>query len=157
MCMRCSTEAELYEKEVVPGIGLVRATVDHGEVRAGDWGLVECNDPFFWWRGEILPVPRTVREDAESPIAYLEGEEAIEDRYFDERGKVERMLIPADVGYRVTVGAIEVGYDPKEDGYVAGWIYDRLDEVVRGGVRVETESPPDPRSEDESTPVSASR
>lgn len=134
MCKLCSTEAVLYAKEVLPGVGLARATVRHGSVRPGDWGLVECNDPFLWWRGEIVPVPRTVREDVAVLSQYRPGERELEAQYWKAANSLIRMRVPPRIGYEMTLAAITQGYNPAEDGHLGAWIYDRLSEVVRSGV-----------------------
>ena len=45
MCLQCLTKSDNYGA-CLPGIYLMKSTVDHPEWPLGYWGLVICNDPF---------------------------------------------------------------------------------------------------------------
>jgi hypothetical protein len=142
MCEQCVAKATLYvgpaEERPLPGYSLVRATQDGWSMKKDDWGLVDINDPAYWW--SVTPV--------EDPLAGLTDEQinAMEDgpkdAAFDAAveslseglaGRSVGMLGPDVMAYpridcaiRLYEAAKSVGYDQERDGSFAHWLCHRL-------------------------------
>ena len=149
MCEQCVAQTVLYG-EVVPGFYLVRATVDGGTMKAGDWGLVECNDPFFIWSGEIIADPTEGMTDEE--MNAIDNDDAVhnalEDRFTDGFEPIRFMDTPVSVGWRLIHGAIAQGYDPhpeKDAPPLAAdfpyWLWKRMVMVVEAYGNGEEKTP----------------
>ncbi len=48
MCEQCLVNP-VYFGEPLPGFFLARARRDGNDWKKGDWGLIQCNDPTFYW------------------------------------------------------------------------------------------------------------
>lgn len=74
MCEQCLVNP-LYFGEVVPGWFLIRARRASDDMKVGEWGLVQVNDPAFTWSSKIEPFD-TESEDVlleESPSDFYDG------------------------------------------------------------------------------------
>lgn len=81
MCLQCLTESVTYmteeEQEVFPGWALMQATRDYSdEWLAGEWGLVQRDDPAVTWNGLIYSEP-IHGEDEVTPELYAWDKEVI--------------------------------------------------------------------------------
>lgn len=56
MCEQCIARTNSWG-EVLPGFALIRATADGSIMERGDWGLVQMNDPSFYWPSTPRPDP----------------------------------------------------------------------------------------------------
>jgi hypothetical protein len=54
MCEQCEANTETLIRNVIPGWHLLRATRNGDYMEKGDWGLVNINDPAFYWK--TIPV-----------------------------------------------------------------------------------------------------
>lgn len=129
MCEQCCADTETIG-DVLPGISLVRARKQGSKMKPGDWGLVEGNDPFFIWSGEIVPDPFENLTDDEIN-ACTDEQEAEFDRWGDAYEPFRFMECDPRIGYEMISEAIELGYDPKE-GSVNYWLWCRMAKLVRG-------------------------
>jgi hypothetical protein len=70
MCLQCECEAEVFgtleEQDFLPGYRLQRATKSYfDEWQAGQWGVIQMNDPDFYWTGELIEYDPSKEDDSE--------------------------------------------------------------------------------------------
>lgn len=129
MCMQCVTKSINFEKNLVPGWFLCRATVDaygrsldeEDHVKAGDWGIGRCNDPVAWFVGEPKPdVYFGLKGEAwDKAVNEATPEQKIADDEFMKflDGVDEVLEMSPQNGHSLVKGCIEVGWDPEEGGF----------------------------------------
>ena len=126
MCEQCAAATEDYGNPL-PGLLLVRATRDGNTMKAGQWGLVECDSPFLIFNIEPQPDPAHEMSDAE-----------IEDTddahplwaWLEQAGEFNHvLLVEPRIGHRMIEEAKVQGYTEK-DGYFAHWLFHRMGALV---------------------------
>ena len=117
MCEQCTTEC-LEIGEVIPGIWIIQATKDGNLMKAGYYGLVYCNDPFVVWSEKPYPDPNAIDElcNLENWVAYDIVASAFRDK----------LLLPPETGQLLVESCISAGWDKKEHGCLAFWLYDHM-------------------------------
>ena len=140
MCDQCATEALRYGEEVMPGFWLMKAQKEGARWHAGDWGLVESNDPTVTWTSEPQPSPVYGMTDEQEESWFKENE--------DNRALIETALgfVPDDfrrafdldpgTGYRLVMAGKECGYDPETSGYFVNWLWEHLGEHLKAAAPV---------------------
>lgn len=138
MCQQCTTDAMNYG-EVMPDWFLMRAQKDGNTWKAGQWGLVSCNDPSFTWTSTPTPNPAFGLDD--------EAEEAL--WRANEHNEIGRRIVSTEMpedfkaafaemsplmGYDLVRAAMERGYDPKTSGDLHWWLYDWFGEFLKTAV-----------------------
>jgi hypothetical protein len=122
MCEQCEA-ATVDIGEVVPGFYLVRATRKGHLMLPGQYGLVEQNDPSFFWSSSMTPDPGDDSSDEAAARAYENDLDAVK----------ELELEPAQ-GYRLVEAALRAGYQlagtPNGEGFYS-WLHRRCVELVR--------------------------
>jgi hypothetical protein len=115
MCEQCVAQC-LSLGEVVSGIYLVRATRDGMFMKADQWGLVICNDPFMTWTFTPIKFPP---DDEDLPI---ECEDYRND-FLD-----NCCCFPSE-GYKLGQGCVAAGWNPDEQN-MDFWLMERIGEYV---------------------------
>ena len=135
MCDQCTTEALRYGDEVMPGFCLMKAQKEGVRWHAGDWGLVESNDPTVTWTSEPQPSPVYGMTDEQEEAWFKENE--------DNPALIETALgfVPDDfrnafdldpgTGYRLVMAGKECGYDPETSGFFVNWLWEHLGEHLK--------------------------
>ena len=117
MCEQCMTEC-LDVGEVVPGIWIIQAVKDGNKMKAGDYGLVYCNDPFVIWSKRPYPDP--------DPLDELHDSDGWAIWYKDASDFRDKLLLPPETGQLLVGSCVSAGWDKKEHGDMAYWLYDRM-------------------------------
>ena len=129
MCLSCCVKEDRYG-DILPGIGLMRATVDYFDhMKAGQWGLVISNDPFV-----IFDTP------IEDPYFGMTDEQIdadttvdvnTQDTYYAGLLRFREVLVMSPYeGSTLYCAGLTAGYDP--DKYEFGcWLYDRLAQYIK--------------------------
>ena len=129
MCEQCCAKTESYG-EVFPGWVLVRATVNGMEMRAGQWGLVQFDDPLFiWTETPTILIDRTQLFKEDTP----EYDEAVNEwlAWTDKATAFGRFFhISADLGWHLVESAREKGYSI-DLGPFNEWFFNYLGEWIR--------------------------
>lgn len=130
MCEQCLTDCILWS-DVLPGWSLIQARHDGSEMKKGQWGLLQCNDPDFIWSGR----------PNEDPFAHwsewrvdnsLPEEWATFETWVDQISKFEKELLKArsiDSFFRLGHSARKAGF--KDDQSFASWLLARLGKHIR--------------------------
>ncbi len=106
MCEQCVANAHVWI-DILPGWWLVRAHKDGNEMKAGQWGLLHCNDPSL-----ILTTdPRTNEHDRRCASEVFTGI----------RGQV-----PSHVWFKILDAAKSVGYDKEQQPILEYWLIARI-------------------------------
>jgi hypothetical protein len=110
MCEQCVANAHAWI-DILPGWWLVRAHKDGNEMRAGQWGLMHCNDPSL-----ILATdPRTAEHEdccAHEMFTGLDGRQIYSGYWFS-----------------ILEAAKTVGYG-NDDGTLESWLMQRICKLV---------------------------
>ncbi len=126
MCLQCSTAAETLAKNVLPGFSLMRATQSTEGWQAGQYGLVEMNDPLVVFDGPLLRDPSEGLSD-EAINALSEDAFAEVERFLEAGGALNQQLkVDPVAGYRLTAACMQHGYDPVEGGFLGFWLMNHL-------------------------------
>ena len=133
MCEQCSADTTTIGT-VVPGIILVQAGRDGMEMRAGEYGLVECNDPFIIFSRR--PASDNLHGWTEEQIDALakDSPEWVTQRaWLDAGGEfAEDLQLDPLLGWRIVEACKAAGYDQAVDGGVTHWLYHRMGQLVEG-------------------------
>ena len=127
MCMQCVTRSVLYG-EIFPDWYLVRAT--QGDLMGpnktsvwnkGEFGLVQVNDPDYIFG--TIPMKDPFYDWTDEQINSASPEFcALSDCFMDSAIELEESLQSnPETGWRLINAAIQVGYNPKEDGRFSFW------------------------------------
>ncbi len=138
MCLQCSTDAVSYDKQVIPGWYLMRATKDAWdkepkEWRKDEWGLIKMNDPAFVWTKTPAVDPLfDVPDDKLDNHSFDTPEyKAFNDAVCDLE---DAMQVDPMTGYNLITAAKTDGYDPDVHGYrFSSWLVHRMGLIVRDG------------------------
>ncbi len=126
MCMQCTTAAEMLAKDVLPGFSLMRAARSTEGWKAGQYGLVEMNDPSVVFDGPLLRDPSEGLSD-DDINALPEDAFARVERFLEAGGALNKGLKTDPVtGYRLTAACMQHGYDPVEGGFLGFWLMNHL-------------------------------
>ena len=124
MCEQCEVNP-LYFGDPLPGWLLIRARRE-SEMKVGQWGLVQCNDPTFVWTTTPAASPIFGMSDSE-----IEAYEKV-NGFCDEWAAVGDDFIDSLVhcgpmdGYRIVDACMQVGYDSLVHGDVIVWLFSYL-------------------------------
>lgn len=122
MCLQCTAQSVKIVQDVIPGFSLCLATVDTPEWKAGQYGLVECNDPTVIFDGPLARDNTAGMTDDEIN-ALPEDQQSLLDAFLTAGERFEEQLeMDPNTGYRLVCACIENGYRPEEDGRVAHWL-----------------------------------
>jgi hypothetical protein len=143
MCLQCLCEAKSYG-EVIPGWLLMTSSKGDKNWPLGYWGLVQSNDPTFVWEHRPLFDPHELIESElkrrgikqpEIDKRMEKIEASTQDRHplwrefdnFHHKAETFSSAIcswcPPNVGFELISACIKAGYNPKEDGDVAFWLF----------------------------------
>jgi hypothetical protein len=146
MCTQCCVDAQFFllnpdgsvddYKDLLPGWALFRATRDGAAMKAGQWGLVQCNDPDFVWDDAPIPDPCHGLSDDEYENELKNKEVSELDREFIDRAqRFDRKLVEStaavDSVWRLVESGRKMGYDPDTGGTFAYWLFHRMGVWVR--------------------------
>lgn len=129
MCQQCITEAVEYG-EIVPGFYLYKSKVGSSKWPAGEYAIVQFNDPTFYLRGIGVPLldPCFGKEDDEVEILLCDP--AILDSFnkFCAQAELiaENFLCRPNTGFALVTAALKAGYDPEEDGLIEFWLLHKI-------------------------------
>lgn len=143
MCLQCICQAEPLG-EIVPGLLLTRATKDssHGW-KAGQFGLVRCNDPDLVWT--TIPIPDPMEGMTDEQIEALPHDQALD--WCSEAAKFKDEVkgqLDMNTTLQIAERCIAAGYNSKEDGFLEYWLFHRMGLLLQGPQK---ENPcPDPHS-----------
>lgn len=130
MCEQCVAGCIGYG-EVVPGIYFVKATKDGHYMKAGDYGLVICNDPFVVF--DIEPVIDPCFEMSDDQLEEF-SDYSSADRFQSAAQKMrEELAVGIWEGYRVMLGAIKAGYDQDKHGYIEMYLMHKMALMIQAG------------------------
>ena len=128
MCEQCSAGA-IHLGEPVPGFMLIQATKDGGEMKVGQYGLVEENDPFLIFERKPTPEPFHDKTDQQidsmnkktiAPLmAWLDSAREFEDLF----------EVSPKLGWRFVEACRKAGYEDRH-GSVAIWFFHKAGEML---------------------------
>ncbi len=120
MCMQCSAEAETLKEGILPGYTLMRSTKATHDWPLGWYGLVECNDPLFVFKGPLRrdPCDGLTEDDLTAMPSYPDG--------YDEYAELAEELTQVEIGglvdtYKFVKACMDVGYNPATHGTQIGY------------------------------------
>jgi hypothetical protein len=118
----------MVKEQILPGYFLVMATKEIEEWPKGWYGLVQCNDPDFVWKGRPRPLHLYNLSDKEIkaiPIKTLKKWNKEEYKFIDE---IEDQFVTDPMkGYQLVAACKKAGYNPKKHGYnVLMWLMDYM-------------------------------
>ena len=127
MCEQCCTNAVLWD-EIVPGWALMLARRDGTEMKAGQWGLVRCNDPDVIFSQTPMTDPFAGMTDEEIDCTVLGSELFEAANEFDSGFAKFSVALKFDpwVGHELIKAGISAGFDRERDGSFAFWLFHRL-------------------------------
>jgi len=134
MCEGCVADTDLI-CAIFQGWYLVRAKKDGHIMKAGDFGLVRCNDPDFIFSAFPALEPHATLPDEE--IGNLpESERNKWKDWFCQAQNFDKELKTHDVVdfenvYNLVAAAKENGYSQEKNGWFAGWLFDYLGECLK--------------------------
>lgn len=131
MCEQCMAET-IDIGEIVPGWFLCRATQDGWMMKAGDYGLIQCNDPDFIIPAKFKPIPDSTFNMSDEEINNLPTDGIFTDGFFD----LFEDILPYLRGSLSTCGSLyeackEDGYNVKEHGIcIEMWLIHKMGEAI---------------------------
>jgi len=148
VCEQCSAATETL-LEAVPGFKLVQATVDGCSMKAGEYGLVESNDPCMIFAVRPRPCPPEPPEGTIKDDDYLAWmQEVLEFAWGFDRVRNENMAsvsqdkLDVRLIWRLMNASVSVGYQPHlgteygidGDGDFWCWLFDRIGRLLAGEI-----------------------
>lgn len=132
MCLQCMTKARMIVKDVLPGYGLVKATVGHEDWPKGWYGLVRCNNPDYIWEGKPLMDPTFYMTDEQINNLSSKGERA-DREFFRLVEKMEPQFEESpELGYALYTACKKDGYNEKKHGYrLMPWLVHHMAEKMK--------------------------
>jgi hypothetical protein len=125
MCEQCLVKPLVW-RNVLDGWSLIQATVDGSYMKAGQWGLVEINDPTFVWDFRPIPDPTAGMSEDEEEEFYETQTEAVERLIAHEREFRDVLLCSPVTGWSLINACISSGFSPREHGLVDHWLLNHL-------------------------------
>jgi hypothetical protein len=133
MCEQCSAAAEEWGHDpFIPGFYLCRATRDGMWMKAGDWGIVECNDPAFIFQTTPTKDPEAGMSDEQIEAlpkeAWVKFDEfvAVSVKIAEEMAESLTGEFSLDVYGRFFTAMCKAGFNPDTDGRASMWLCNRL-------------------------------
>jgi hypothetical protein len=126
MCEQCLAHAEVVMGQALPGFSLMQATRDGQEWQAGDYGLVESNDPTVTFTGPIVRDPTAGLSDDAINAFTPEQETAWEVFSASAQRLEDKLVLDACSGYRLVSACMAEGYRPDDDGSLGFWLMNQL-------------------------------
>ena len=143
MCEQCIADTVLIggEKEVLPGWFLVKAQKDGHSMKAGNYGLVVCNDPSFIFNIEPAVDPLDGMSDEQ--IEALDKNDVLwelskvwSQKAYDFTNNIELTYYMMSV-YELVSAGIKAGYNEEVDGYnFENWLFNHLGKFIRDNPNV---------------------
>lgn len=113
MCEQCSAETETICEDLLPGWALVVATKDGDMMKAGDYGLIEINDPTFIISKDFKPVPDFTYDMSDEEFDNLSEDEYT--RWVDismvYRNIGLDLMCDPETGHRLVSDGAKAGYE----------------------------------------------
>jgi hypothetical protein len=143
MCEQCCAKADEYGQDAfIPGFYLCRATQDGHMMKAGDWGIVECNDPAFIFH--TTPVKDPWAGFTDEQIAASSDEELAKfNEFVDTSAKISEEMADNVVGEfaldlfgRLCAAMCKAGFDPETGARASSWLCHRLACFIEANPRV---------------------
>ena len=123
MCEQCVADCDDLGY-VARNIGLLKAKRDGDFMKAGQYGLVECNDPFCLFDETPYPDPDPETTDTQNPAA---------DAWILSAGRFrDKLIVHPRLGHFIVESCKSSGYNPETDGDVAMWLFDRAGKLIEG-------------------------
>jgi len=127
MCEQCTAQTKTYG-EVLPHWWLVQATKDGNEMKAGDFGLVQCNDPDYIWPENLAPRKDPAFGFTDEQFDNMTEETGQEwddfQEYVEKLGK--HFNSDPMTGYYLVESAKTAGWKPEEYRFLMGWLSHRM-------------------------------
>ena len=132
MCEQCLAEA-VKLGEILHGIYLVQATKDGRHMKAGDYGLVEMNDPFFIWSYPPSRDPLDGLTDAQINALTMDSPETLAscDWLTIAGGFHDQFEIEPRLAWRLVEKMRREGYKPEVDETPAHWLFNRMGHLLQ--------------------------
>ncbi len=128
MCEQCMAETTNHGEPLL-GVLLVRATKDGHQMKAGQWGLVRENDPFVIF--DKTPTMDPVHDMTDPAIEALEDHKPMQVWLAEAREFLDALVVSPDLGHWLIKQAKRDGFKPKEDGYLAMWLWHRMGHLLQ--------------------------
>lgn len=129
MCEQCTFHA-IPLGTAVPGWGLVRALRG---TRTGQFGLVEMNDPTFWF--PQVPEPDPIHDwpdDRINALASNSPEWRAAERWLRQGEAFSKTLKGSpEEGWRLFEACRKAGFKPRKHGHLAYWLFHRMAKLVQ--------------------------
>lgn len=127
MCDQCTAQTEMWPTPL-EGWALVRANKDGYVIKAGQWGLVACNDPTWVWDPKPRPEPPEPPEGVDDPESW----EDLDQWFENEAGVFEQQLQASGDSvdhWRLVEAARKCGYTPGKIRF-GTWLFNFLGEWI---------------------------
>jgi hypothetical protein len=128
MCQQCITEAVEYG-EIVPGFYLYKSKVGSSKWPAGEYAIVQYNDPTFYLKGIGVPLLDPCFGKRDDEVDALLGDPAVLDSWnkFCTQAELmaENLLSRPNTGFALIDAAIKAGYVP-EEGLIEFWLLHKI-------------------------------
>jgi len=126
VCKRCIAKTTIIGK-VVPGIILVRATVQGCSMEPNEFGLVKGDDLIH----TFMRIPRShpfygLSDNEANTRAEADGLAPLMDWSKLSLGFSKRFLVDLNTGWWVVKACLQAGYDPDLDGAAGVWLFHRM-------------------------------
>lgn len=129
MCLCCCVKEDSYG-EVLPGVFLVRATIDYfDDMKAGQWGLVFMNDPFVIF-DHIVEDPYFGMSDEEVDADTTVSQTTYDNFIHELTSFREKLKVTPYEGFRLYQEGLKAGYNP-DSGEFGYWLYERLAQYIK--------------------------
>jgi hypothetical protein len=124
MCEQCSAEVDDYGHPL-DGWMLCQATRD-ADMKKGQWGLVECNDPTYVWTQKpmIDPLMGAITDDDWAKVTDIQMAES---EIFEDAVALfsEELVADIESAHHLFESGLKAGYK-KEHGRFESWLFNHL-------------------------------
>ncbi len=131
MCEQCNTDCVTFG-EVVPGLFFIQAKKAGRLMRAGDYGLVRCNDPDLIWSFRPEPDPYEGMSDEE-----INQQDGVAWAAWRDKAKAFALECKVQLGmnlaFRFGLLCQAGGYDIEKDGRLDWWLFHRVGLLLQAG------------------------
>lgn len=128
MCEQCSAATKTYG-EVVPHWRLVQATKDGNMMKADDFGLVWCDDPSYFWPGDMRPRKDPAFEMPDADFDNMNEEAGDEwDSFIEYVDKLAgHFQSDPTTGHGLVTACHDAGYSRQKHGFrLLSWLSHRM-------------------------------
>src|SRR5581483_2364777 len=131
MCEQCMAETKTYG-EVLPRWWLVQATKNGHEMKAGDFGLVVCNDPDYIWPENLAPRKDPSFGMTDEEFDNMTDETGVAWDEFNDYVEQFSKYLNSDplTGWMLVNAAKEAGWSRETHGFLTGWLFHRMAVVI---------------------------